>query len=113
MLISMCRVLCSGSDLFQLWIFSGVLEISRESDESTKEIQSILVQRLRIVWIVKYLYVLLQESHPTTVGERVKIDLGFHEGAWILTSPRSSPLADLRIFLILENDPEPYGSVLF
>ena len=30
-----------------------------------------------------------------TVGGRVKIDLGFREGAWILTSPRSSPLADL------------------
>ena len=48
-----------------------------------------------------------------TVGERVKIDLGFHEGAWILTSPRSSPLAELRIFLILENDPETHDSVLF
>ena len=39
------------------------------------------------------------------VGARIKIDLGFHEGAWILASTsqhsRSSPLADLRIFLIL------------
>ena len=58
------------------------------------------------------------ESHKTqnvvtsTVGEWVKIDLGFHEGAWILTSPRSSPLADLATFLILENGPGPYGSVL-
>ena len=46
-------------------------------------------------------------------GLQVKINLGFHEGAWILTSPRSSHLVDLRIFLILENDPEPDGSVLF